>query len=172
MREITLRHQFPENYNTNEASDESGLDTGTEGGAQQNFKDECDINTILARFKIGYEMPAGIRVPQYGDFTGINDFHTAANAIAKAREAFDQLPAPVRSKFENDPGKFVDFATNEENREELKKMGLLSKEAIQRDAEAAKTALQEKERVAQAQATASPNAAPAQTRSATPPPKS
>jgi len=39
----------PYNYDTNEASDESGLDTGQEGGAKQNFKDECDINTMAKR---------------------------------------------------------------------------------------------------------------------------
>ena len=38
----------PYNYNTNEASDKAGLDTGTEGGAKQSFKEECDINTIVS----------------------------------------------------------------------------------------------------------------------------
>lgn len=143
VRKVKLRTQFPENYDTNEASDEAGHDTGTEGGAKQSFRDECDINVILKRFGIGYEIPAGLRVPQYGDFTGINDFHTAANAIARANENFDLLPAHIRARFDNEPGKFVDFATDEKNFDELAQMGLISKEAIERrEAEKAKTAQQ------------------------------
>jgi len=133
----------PYNYDTDEASDESGINTGTEGGAKQSFREECDINTIVERFGLGYELPENIRVPQYGDFSDITDFHTAMNATAKAREAFDQLPAEIRAKFNNDPGSYVDFCLDPENREELKKMGLISPEAIKRDEEAAAKAAEE-----------------------------
>lgn len=122
----------PYNYDTNAASDESGIDTGTEGGAKQSFRDECDINVILKRFGIGYEIPTGLNMPTSGDFTGINDFHTAMNAVVQARETFEQLPAHIRSRFNNDPGKFVDFTTNEQNREQLLDMGLLNQEATSR----------------------------------------
>lgn len=140
----------PYNYDTDEASDESGINTGTEGGAKQSFKEECDINTIVERFGLGYELPENTRIPQYGDFSDITDFHTAMNATAKAREAFDQLPAEIRSKFNNDPGAYVDFCLNPENREELKKMGLISPEAIQRDEAAAAKAAEEAEITAKA----------------------
>jgi len=130
----------PYNYDTDEASDETGINTGTEGGAKQSFKDECDINTIVEKFGLGYELPENIRLPQYGDFTNITDFHTAMNATARAREAFEQLPAEIRSKFNNDPGAYIDFCLNPENREDLKKMGLLSQEAIERDQKAAEEA--------------------------------
>lgn len=119
----------PYNYDTNKAGDESGIDTGTEGGAKQSFKDECDINVILKRFGIGYEIPVGLEVPTSGDFTGINDFHSAMNAVVQARETFEQLPAHLRARFDNDPGKFVDFTTNEDNREQMLDMGLLNQEA-------------------------------------------
>lgn len=132
-RKIALRHQFPENYDTNEASDDSGLDTGSEGGAQQNFKDECDINVLLKKFGIGYEMPASIRIPQSGDFTGISDFHSAMNAVNQARETFEELPAHIRAEFKNDPGEFTEFAMDEKNREKLKEWGMLSPEALERD---------------------------------------
>lgn len=123
-----LRAQL-DNYDNGFDNHESGLDTGTEGGAKQSFEQECDINVILKRFGIGYEIPQGLRVPQSGDFTGINDFHTAMNAIVKARETFESLPAHIRTKFDNDPGKFVDFTTNEENKEQMLDMGLLNQEA-------------------------------------------
>lgn len=132
IKKILVRSGYPHNYDTNEASDEAGLDTGTEGGAKQSFKDECDINVILEKFGIGYEIPEGLKVPQYGDFDGINDFHSAANAVAIARENFELLPANIRAKHDNDPGKFVDYALNEQNREEMADLGLLSKEAAER----------------------------------------
>lgn len=123
----------PYNYDTNAASDESGLDTGTEGGAKQSFAEECDINTIIRRFGIGYEMPENLRLPQYGDFTGVQDFHTMANTIARTNENFELLPAEIRAKFDNNPGKFVDFVLEEKNRGQLKEWGLLSAEALERD---------------------------------------
>ena len=72
------------------------------------------------------------KTPQYGDFTNINDYHSAMNATAKAREAFHELPAEIRSKFDNDPGKYVDFCLDENNLSEMKEMGLLNEEAVQR----------------------------------------
>jgi len=52
------------------------------------------------------------------------------------------LPSAVRERFNNDPAKFVEFATDEANVEELRKMKLLSPEALERldAAEAAKAA--------------------------------
>lgn len=106
-------------------SDDSALKCADVTLAQQHFKDECDINTLVERFGLGYEAPKGLRVPVYGDFTGINDFHTAANRIAEAHEAFDQLPAAVRYRFANDPYEFVAFCSDEKNRGELDKWGML-----------------------------------------------
>ena len=134
----------PYNYDTNEAGDESGLNTGTDGGAKQSFKDECDINNIIERFGLGYELPETHRLPQYGDFSDITDFHSAMNATALARESFDQLPAKIREKFNHDPGQYVDYCLDEKNLAGLKEMGLLSPEAIDRlnklEAEAANKA--------------------------------
>lgn len=127
----------PYNYDTNQASDDAGLDTGREGGAKQSFKDEVDINTIVKRFGIGHELPPNPKVPEYGDYTNIPDFHTAMNLVATTRENFEELPAAIRAKFDNDPTAYVDFCLNPDNREELKQMGLLSKEAIERDQAAA-----------------------------------
>lgn len=127
----------PYNYDTNKAGDESGLDTGTEGGAKQSFKEEVDINTIVKRFGIGYEIPDNIRTPEYGDFTNVNDFHTMMNTVATTRENFELLPAHLRAKFNNNPVDYVEFCLEDKNRAELKELGLLSKEALERDQKAA-----------------------------------
>ncbi|WNK14298.1 MAG: internal scaffolding protein [Microvirus sp.] len=98
--------------------------------AKQSFKEECDINTIVRRFGITGELPVGVRMPSYGDFTGLSDMHTALNAIAQAREAFDAMPADVRRRFDNDPAKFVDFCDDEQNRPEAVRLGLVAAQVV------------------------------------------
>jgi phage internal scaffolding protein len=51
------------------------------------------------------------------------------NAVAQANETFESLPADLRSRFENDPEKFVTFCLDKDNQEELIKLGLADKPA-------------------------------------------
>lgn len=121
----------PFNYDRNEASRRSGVDCSLAVNmAKQEFKDECDINTICKQFGLGYEVPRGLRIPTYGDFDMVNDFHSAANAMAAAHESFDALPAHLRERFQNDTGKFVDFCSDPQNRSELVNMGILQEPEI------------------------------------------
>jgi len=118
------------NYDRDAASDESGLKCEDATMTQQHFKEECDINTIVERFGIGYEMPEGVRAPTYEDFTGVRDFQSAMNAGLAARDSFMALPGAVRARFENDPQRFVAFCSSDENWDEVANMGLLLPEAI------------------------------------------
>lgn len=119
------------NYDRDAASLESGLACSGERGAKQEFKDECDINVLLRRFNITGQLPVGVRMPTYGDFDVVTDFHSAANAIAQAREAFHMMPADVRRRFGNDPGEFVAFCSDSKNREEAVKLGLVEASAAE-----------------------------------------
>jgi len=114
----------PYNYDTNEASEQSALYCTDGTRTQQNFKAECDINFMLKKFGVA-GLPAGARIPEYGDFSGITDYHSAMNAVIDAKMAFDALPSAVRKRFGNDAGAFVDFCADERNREELVDMGLI-----------------------------------------------
>lgn len=96
--------------------------------AKQSFRDECDINNILRQFNVTGQLPAGSVQPQYGDFSGITDYQSALNAVMAAQDSFLQLPAKVRAKFDNDPALFVEFASQEANRDEMKALGLLHEE--------------------------------------------
>lgn len=115
----------PYNYDMNKASDEAGLGNFEQTRTQQHFKDECDINTIVRRFGVTGELPVGTRAPTYGDFTGVSDFQTAMNAVARANEAFDALPASWRKRFDHDPQKFLEFCEKAENRDEAVRLGLV-----------------------------------------------
>lgn len=93
--------------------------------AQQQFKDDADINVMLERFKVTGMVPQGVLMPTYGDFTGISDYQTAANALLRANDAFMQMPANVRARFENSPQKFMEFFNDEKNIDEARKLGLV-----------------------------------------------
>jgi len=92
---------------------------------KQSFKDECDINTIMAQYQFTGELPnLNERAPQYLDATNF-DFAEAMNEIAEAQSLFQDLPSAIRNKFENSPAKFLEFCSQEKNRPELDEMGLL-----------------------------------------------
>lgn len=96
---------------------------------KQSFKDECDINVIMKRFRkvqgADYlNRYQGYLDGQFGDFSEVQDYRTAIDQIQQARGVFDALPSKVRSRFENDPAQFLDFVHNPANRDELVAMGL------------------------------------------------
>ena len=123
MKTPFLRTQY--NYDTNAASNESGLHCEDASLTQQHFKDETDINNILRQFNITGLLPDQPLSPRYGDFTGIGDYHGALNAVIAAEDQFMALPATLRARFENDPAQLIDFLADENNRSEAEKLGLL-----------------------------------------------
>lgn len=92
----------------------------------QSSAEECDINTIVNKFLRTGEMPDETAKPRYGDFTGaVNNYHDALNLIIEADEAFMQLPAKIRARFDNDAGQYVDFFNDPKNRAEAEELGLI-----------------------------------------------
>lgn len=92
--------------------------------ARQSFKDECDINKIMAKFqKTGILDHYAKHAPQYMDIPAV-DYHEALNVIATAESMFEELPSQARKKFGNDPEKFLEFVQNPDNAEELRELGL------------------------------------------------
>lgn len=113
------------NYDRDAASLETGIVNDEPSMTKQSFAEECDINSIVERFGLTGELPTDVRMPQYADFEQVIDYHTAMNAVVSARESFDQMPAHVRARFNNDPAAFVDFCSDEGNRDEAVKLGLV-----------------------------------------------
>lgn len=101
--------------------------------AVQSARDEVDINTIVKRFGLGGVLPDNVRVPTYDDFTEVMDFQSAQNALVAARESFMAMPWDVRSRFNNDPAAFVDFCSDENNLDEMRKMGLAVPAPVEAD---------------------------------------
>jgi phage internal scaffolding protein len=125
------RVKNPITYDRDENSFSSKLVFTRPSRTQQSFRDECDINNILRQFNVTGQLPVGSVQPQYGDFSGITDYQSALNAVMAAQDSFLALPAKVRAKFDNDPALFVEFASDEANKDELKALGLLRQETAQ-----------------------------------------
>lgn len=134
MSKVFLRTGF--NYDVDSVSLSTSIDASVEymakclpdekvRCAQQSSGDEHDIVNLvdkLVNYGVGVQMP----VPISDDFVAGEDFHDAMNRVARARDEFLQLPAHVRSKFDNDPGKFLDFFHDDKNIEDARKMGFLN----------------------------------------------
>lgn len=132
---ITARAQYDERPAL--ASDISF--EGDRGVTKQSDLKDCDINSIFKRYEKTGQLPDLIaKNGSYGDFSAVPDYQEAVNIVRLAESQFLALDADLRNRFENDPAKFLAFATDEKNMDELEKMGLLKPEVVQARAEARK----------------------------------
>lgn len=96
---------------------------------KQSFKDECDINTLMARYQSTGEMPVLNDVaPQYLDACGW-DYQDCQNRVLEAQALFLELPSKLRSRFENDPAQFLAYVADKANHAEMRELGLLKANA-------------------------------------------
>lgn len=80
---------------------------------QQQFKDDADINNIIARYEVTGMLVDPLtpvsRTPQFGDFSDMPSYQEAQNVLVAAQNAFMDLPSDIREQFGNDPAKYFDF---------------------------------------------------------------
>lgn len=97
---------------------------------QQHFKDECDINNIIARYEatglLTDPLQSSGRMYEFGDYSSVKDYQDSLNTIIEARAMFDDLPARVRERFNYDPSQLLFFLADETNRDEAVRLGLVS----------------------------------------------
>ncbi len=105
------------------------LDTGTISKTLQSPTAETDINFIMKKYeKTGLITHLSTHKGKYGNFLPAVDYHEAANSLILANDMFMSLPAGIRTRFDNDPAKFLEFAQDPENVDELIEMGLAKRE--------------------------------------------
>lgn len=99
--------------------------------ALQQFKDESDINNLVARyhqtgtFYNALDCAGRVsRMPEFGDFSDLGDFREQQDKILQVYECFQNLPAKVRERFNNNPAFFVEYVGNEKNFKECCDMGI------------------------------------------------
>jgi phage internal scaffolding protein len=96
-----------------------------EGRAQQQFKDDADINSIMRKFqRTGAIEHTKEFQDDYNIATG-QTLHEAMNLVTQAQTMFMALPSSVRARFDQDPTKFLDFVQDDKNIEEARKLGLV-----------------------------------------------
>lgn len=119
---IFLRTAY--NYDGDAVSNETAISEFEPTLTIQDARDDCDINVIMERFGQGVPLPVNLATPMQGDFTGVTDYQSSLNLIRQADEAFMEFPAKVRSRFDNDPAKFLDFISDPVNQDEAISLGI------------------------------------------------
>lgn len=109
----TFRTPYDEDYKPSKF----GLSTSTEGGAQQQFKDECDVNLIVPRYMRDGIPPAFMKdgepvFDELGQAFELADYRRNLDTLIAAQEAFDALPAKTRKYYDNDPLKLLEAVQN------------------------------------------------------------
>lgn len=104
---------------------------------QQEFRESCDINNILAKFSVqahALGVETSQLMPQdqgtYGDFSNLDDFQTAQNKIAFLNDQFSNLPSDVRRKFGDDLNTFMSALSDPTRIDELGELGVWNKDSF------------------------------------------
>lgn len=98
---------------------------------RQEFAEECDINVLMERYEsTGVISHVNRAQPMFLDTTEYPTLQGAMDLFRQAAESFNGLPAKVRREFENDPQKFVDFASDPANVARLREWGLAAPEPV------------------------------------------
>lgn len=122
LKEVRFRTQFDTDYNPDIFATDPGDD---EGLVQQHMAEECDVNAIMRKYQSTGSLTHVVdMVGAYGDFSDVTDYKSGLERIMAADDLFMELPAHVRDRFGNDPVQFLEFATNSENIDEMRKLGL------------------------------------------------
>lgn len=103
-----------------------GIDfDGDPGYTKQEFREECDINTIMKKYTQFGVVPE-VRDPgQFGDYTSVPDLLEAHEIVRRAADDFAGLPSDVRERFANDPVRLLGFVEDSKNRDEAIRLGLV-----------------------------------------------
>lgn len=104
---------------------DGSIDVGTHNEepsmTQQQFKEECDINNIMKKHGTDAIAMAALSRGKgiYADISELpGDYQGMLETIQKAEDAFMSMTAETRRRFDNDPGKFMEFLQDPKNYDE------------------------------------------------------
>lgn len=89
----------------------------------------ADINAIMRRAERTGEVLVTDARPMYGDFSAVGDYQSALEAVRTAQAAFMTLDPHIRERFNNDAGRLLEFLSDEANRPEAERLGLVPSSA-------------------------------------------
>lgn len=93
---------------------------------QQQWQASCNVNNIMKKYKktgtVTHVRNATAGV--YQDLTKMPSYEEAVQTVTRAEQAFQEVPALVRKRFDNNPQKMIDFLNDPKNQDEAIKLGL------------------------------------------------
>jgi len=95
---------------------------------QQQYKDECDVNNIMAQYKKTGSITHLRNQAEgvYMDLTTVpTDYAAALAVVNNANEAFEAMPAKVREKLKHNPAELISWLKNPANKKEAHELGLI-----------------------------------------------
>lgn len=113
------RHEFP------------GVDfTNTESLTEQHHLPELDINAIAEsalRTGVLGDPHKHYTFGRYADVSDVDSFLEMQIKSREGEESFMALPSKIRDRFQNSPQMLLEFLSDDKNRPEAEKLGLLKK---------------------------------------------
>lgn len=87
----------------------------SESKTKQYFREECNINHIVAKFSQTGQLPSNVNrlEPQYGDAPTI-DLKQSLDQVKKLHAEFFEMPYEMRKKFKNKPENYAQFLSQYE----------------------------------------------------------
>lgn len=134
-----MKFRSPFAYDVKAASDEAATVPVGESLTVQSHSEDADINVIVKRFGLTGTMPVNHRVPEYGDYSQVGSYADALAVVRAADSHFMEMPAEVRSRFQNSPQIFLDFCNDPANMQEMVKLGLAVAREVPRETGAAES---------------------------------
>jgi len=123
--DCTVYFKTPYNHNRNAESNRVALTTPEPSLTDQSFKEDADINVIIARAQKG-ELPV-VLPEHFGNASEIPTLFEARSRIAESNATFYKLAPQIREEFLNDPARWerqVLKDLDEANLDNLRRMGV------------------------------------------------
>lgn len=114
--------------------DGSVVPCGIEFDVQEGLTVQADMaGTDLAVILRQYARTGVLPPPREGVYADVSngfDYHAALNRVRGIEEYFDSLPAKMRDKYGNDPGRFIEEIAKVENEEDARELRLFGLEPL------------------------------------------
>ncbi len=110
------------------AYDGSRVEVTAGGGdtmVREAFRDECDVNKIVARYALAGTMPLTVAEAAYGDVSEVSDYKTALDLVYASKDRLSELPDAAREMYMKDPLGYWTALDATKERSDLVELGLL-----------------------------------------------
>lgn len=101
---------------------------GGESMVRQSFRDEADINKILARYRTTGLAPMNTKTPLFADVSMMRDLKTSLDMVNSIGERIRELPAEARKLFNENRAEFEKVLEEGPIVANLRKLGMLPPE--------------------------------------------